>query len=102
MASSAFTPTKLASQTPSPWLALSLTTGLGPTRIKKLVEHFGSADRVLQASLTELEATGMQAVSAQAIATGKSIELAQQQCAKAAEVNATILALEDPGYPRRL
>jgi len=36
-------------------------------------------------SLTELEATGMRAVSAQSIATGKSLELAQQECANAAE-----------------
>src|SRR5580698_10266546 len=40
------------------WLALALTEGLGPSRIRKLVEHFGTADRILQASLTELEATG--------------------------------------------
>jgi len=54
------------------WLALSLTEGLGPTRIKKLIEHYGTAERVFHASLTELEATGMRAVSAQSIATGKS------------------------------
>ena len=64
------------------WLALSLTPGLGPSRIQKLIEHFGSAERVFQASLTELEATGIQAVSAQSIATGKSHELAQQECRK--------------------
>ncbi len=84
------------------WLALSLTAGLGPTRVKKLVEHFGSPDRVLSASLTELEATGMQAVSAQSIATGKSLELAQQECAKAAEVGARIVSLSDTEYPPRL
>ena len=64
------------------WLALALTPGLGPTRIKKLIEHYGTAERVFHASLTELEATGMRAVSAQSIATGKSVELAQQECEK--------------------
>ena len=58
------------------WLALALTEGLGPSRIRKLVEHFGSAERIFRASLTELEATGMRAVSAQALASGKSMELA--------------------------
>ncbi len=57
------------------WLALALTQGLGPTRIRKLIEHYGTAERVFQASLTELEATGMRAVSAQSLATGKSLEL---------------------------
>ena len=80
------------------WLALALTSGLGPTRIKKLIEHYGTADRVFQASLTELEATGMRAVSAQSLATGKSLELAQQECAKAVEARAKIDSLGDHEY----
>jgi DNA processing protein len=84
------------------WLALSLTQGLGPTRIRKLTEHFGSAESVFHASLTELEATGIQAVSAQSIATGKSLELAQLECAKALEAGAKIISLSDSEYPSRL
>jgi len=84
------------------WLALALTPGLGPTRIRKLIEHYGTAERVFQASLTELEATGMRAVSAQSIATGKSLELAQQECEKAVEARARIISLSDPEYPARL
>jgi DNA processing protein len=84
------------------WLALALTQGLGPTRVKKLIEHYGTAERVFQASLTEPEATGRRAVSAQSLATGKSLELAQQECAKAAEAGAKIISLSDPEYPPRL
>jgi len=84
------------------WLALALTPGLGPTRIRKLLEHFGSAERIFHASLTELEATGMQAVSAQSLATGKSLELAQDEIAKAAENAAKVLTLSDLAYPARL
>ena len=84
------------------WLALALTPGLGPTRIRKLIEHYGTAERVFQASLTELEAQGMRAVSAQSIATGKSLELAQQECEKAVEAGAKIISLSDPEYPSRL
>ena len=90
------------SQQASYWLALALTPGLGPTRVRKLIEHFGSPERVFHASLTELEATGMQAVSAQSLATGKSLELAQQECAKAADAGAKIISLGDPDYPTRL
>jgi len=84
------------------WLALALTPGLGPTRIKKLVEHFGTAEHVFQASLTELEATGMPAVSAQSLATGKSFEMAQEECGKAAGEGARIISISDPEYPSRL
>jgi len=84
------------------WLAISLTPGLGPTKARKLVEHFGSAEAVFHASLTELESTGMQAVSAQSIATGKSAELAREEIARAAAAGVTVVSLEDPCYPPRL
>ncbi len=84
------------------WLAISLTPGLGPTRARKLVEHFGSAEAVFHASLTELESVGIPAVSAQSIATGKSVELAREEISQAATIDATLLSLEDLFYPPRL
>jgi DNA processing protein len=102
MSNAAVTAPHLTSQSATYWLALALTPGLGPTRIKKLTELFGTAERIFQASLTELEATGMQAVSAQSLATGKSLELAQEECGKAAGIGARIISLVDPEYPVRL
>jgi DNA processing protein len=84
------------------WLAMSLTPGLGPTSIRKLVERFGSADAVLRASLTELEGVGIQAVSAQSLATGKSAELASEELAHARDGAITVLSMDDRLYPRRL
>jgi DNA processing protein len=52
--------------------------------------------------LTELESTGIQAVSAQSIATGKSAELAREEIAGAAAAGVTVLSVEDPCYPPRL
>lgn len=84
------------------WLALGLTPGLGPTRVRRLVEHFGNVAAIFRASLTELEATGMLAVSAQAIATGKSLELAQQERGRAASAGAQVVTLDDAQYPSQL
>src|SRR5207253_7674321 len=84
------------------WLALSLTPGLGPTRARKLAEHFGSSEAVFRASLTELESTGIQAVSAQSIATGKSGEMAREEIANAAAAAVTIVSIDDPCHPPRL
>ena len=84
------------------WVALSLTPGLGPTTSRKLVAHFGSAEAVLRASLTELEGAGIQAVSAQSLATGKSAELAREELARARDASITVLSMDDPLYPRRL
>lgn len=84
------------------WLAISLTPGLGPTKARKLVEHFGTPEAVFRASLTELESTGIQAVSAQSLATGKSAELAREEIARAAAADATVISMDDPSYPPRL
>jgi DNA processing protein len=84
------------------WLALALTPGLGATRARRLVEHLGSVEAVFRASLTELEATGLLAVSAQSLGTGKSLELAQEELAKATAAGVRLLSLDDPAYPARL
>lgn len=84
------------------WLGLSLTPGLGPSKVRKLVEHFTSPDAVFHASLTELEAAGIPAVSAQSLATGKSAELAREESARAADAGVTVLSMDDALYPRRL
>ena len=84
------------------WLALGLTPGLGPSRARRLVEHFGSVAAVFRASLTELEAKGLLAVSAQSLGTGKSLELAQEELAKTAAAGVVIVSLDDPAYPARL
>jgi hypothetical protein len=75
---------------------------LGPTKSRKLVEHFGGPEAVFRASLTELEATGIQAVSAQSPATGKSAELAREEMARASAEGASVISLDDPCYPPRL
>ncbi len=81
------------------WLAISLTLGLGPTKSRKLVERFGSPESVLRASLTELEGAGIQAVSAQSLATGKSAELAREEIARAAAAGVNLVTMDDPSYP---
>lgn len=84
------------------WLALTLTPGLGPTRAKRLVEFVGGVEAVFKATLTELEAAGLPAEAAQALATGRSIELAQDESAKAASAGIRCVTLDDAEYPARL
>ena len=92
----------VANERPSFWMALALTEGLGPTRARRLVEHFGSIESVFHASLTELEAAGIQAVSAQSLGTGKSLELAHEEAVKARANQVEIVAFDDACYPPRL
>jgi DNA processing protein len=84
------------------WLALALTPALGPTRIRKLIERFESAENVFQASLTELEATGLPAAAAQSIALGKSLQAGEEERVKAQSAGTQIVCIADELYPERL
>ena len=78
------------------WLALALTEGLGVGKARRLVEFFGSIEAVFRASLTELEASGIRAVSAQALGTGSAMELANDELAKAVAANVSVVVLRVP------
>src|SRR3954468_4535872 len=84
------------------WLALSLTPAMGPIRGHRLVQHLGAVERVFLSSLTELEAAGIPAVSAQSIALGKSYSAAEEEFMKARDAAAEIITFDDACYPVRL
>ena len=84
------------------WMALTLTPGMGPTRIWKAVDRLGAAERVFDASLTELEGLGIPARSAQFIFEGKARAAAEDELRRVAEVGGTVLTPADEAYPERL
>lgn len=84
------------------WLALSQTPGIGAGRGRKLVDRFGTIDRLFAASLTELEACGIPAAAAQGIALGKSLELASAEYDRIREMGASVVVLGDSEFPNRL
>ncbi len=84
------------------WLALGMTPGVGAGRGRKLIEFFGGVDALFGASLTELEAAGLPAAAAQSLALGKSLELAEEELLRLQKAGATLVALDDPAYPKRL
>jgi DNA processing protein len=84
------------------WVALTLTPGMGPTRIWKAMNRLGAAERLLEASLTELEGTGMPAQSVQFVFEGKAKAAAEDELKRVAEAGGSILTPEDEAYPERL
>ena len=93
---------KIAESPAEQWLALALTPGLGPGKARRLIEFFGSIERVFEATLTDLEAAGIQAASAQSLGTGRSLELAQDELARVAAADAKIVVFDDNTYPGQL
>jgi DNA processing protein len=84
------------------WMALTLTPGMGPTRIWKAMNRIGAAERIFEASLTELEGLGMPAQSAQFVFEGKARTAAEDEMKRVGEAGGTVLTPEDEAYPERL
>ena len=103
------------------WMALALTPEMGPTRIAKAMAKLGAdasrgagdilnetarayrgAERVFEASLTELEAAGMPAQAAQFVADGRARAAAEKEAQQVAAAGGFFLTREDEGYPGRL
>jgi DNA processing protein len=84
------------------WMAMTLTPGMGPTRIWKAMNRLGAAERVFEASLTELEGLGMPAQSAQFVFEGKARAMAEDEMRRTLEVGGSVLTPEDEAYPERL
>jgi DNA processing protein len=84
------------------WLALSLTPGMGPTRIWKAVDRLGAPERVFDASLTGLEGLGMPAKSAQFFFEGKARAAAADELRRVTEMGGRVVTPDDAAYPDRL
>ena len=83
-------------------LRLTMTPGLGPTLIGRLLERFGSAAAALEASETGLrEVRGIGEGKAVMIARGlrESERLADEELALADELGVSIIARGEEGYP---
>src|SRR5258708_34423196 len=84
------------------WMALMLTPGMGPTRIWKAMGRLGAAERLFEASLTELEGLGMPAAAARFCFEGKAGAAAGDEMKRTAEAGGVGLAPGGAGGPRRV
>ncbi len=88
------------------WLALHLVPGMGPVTCNKLVAHFGSPDKVLSASISELTAVcrlRRESVTALSDKGRQDLAvLAQEEVEQAVKKEITIIACDDPLYPSLL
>jgi DNA processing protein len=85
------------------YLTLLSAKGLGPRRIKMLLEHFGSALTILEADKQALsEVEGFGDVTIQAIAEAKKKDWAEKELERANNLNIQLVHFEDERYPRAL
>ena len=84
------------------WLALTLTPGLGPQRIKRAFQVKKQLDRVFSMALTELEGLGFPAEAAQFVFDGSALRAAKKEWTAVAEAGAEVLVYTDLDYPEQL
>jgi DNA processing protein len=95
-------PAKKIDETQLAWLALALSPGLGPKRILDAVQQLGSAARIFELRLTELEGLNFPAEAAQFVFDGKARAAAESESARANALGATIVSYGCKAYPERL
>ncbi len=82
------------------FLALNLIPGIGPARLRKLVEHFGTPEAVLRVKAAKLSAVnGIDTKLADAIAAWEDSVDLTGELRKISERNLTLLTEEDELYP---
>jgi DNA processing protein len=81
------------------WLALARVEGLGIRSAHKLLDYFGSAERVYHASLTELESCGLPARVAQALFRQAGLREAEGQLKTAQAAGYAVITYAEDAFP---
>lgn len=82
------------------YLALNLLPNVGPVRVKKLMEVFGSPEAILQAKASKIQQVdGFGRELAETIATWEDKVDLQRELRRVAELELTLLTQDSPNYP---
>jgi DNA processing protein len=82
------------------WIALNSVNGLGPVRIKRLLEQFGSPEELFKRSASEVRRTGIAPDECLTQLFAKELlEEAEAQAAAAEKKGIRIVTLSDAAYP---
>jgi DNA processing protein len=85
-----------------PWIGFNLVKGIGPARLKSLIEHFGSVDAAWKATPNELQQTNLGAKLIEAMQKTRSSDLLNQTWDYLKQKKIGVLTWQEPGYPRYL
>ena len=84
------------------WLAMTLSPGLGPRRIHEAVRQLGTAGRVFELGLTEIEGLRFPAAAAQFLFDGKARAAAEAEWGRMQAHGVELLTFGCGDYPERL
>jgi DNA processing protein len=84
------------------WIALNMTSGVGPRAAVKLLEHFGSAEAVFGASRAEIERVRLLPETVDSLIAREAHARAEAEVEQVRKLGGDILILDDGVYPSLL
>jgi DNA processing protein len=84
------------------WVGFNIVHGIGPTRLRALIDYFGDVERAWHASDGELTHAGLDRRSTKNLLKTRAERDLDQELAGIAAAGARVLTWESPAYPRLL
>lgn len=84
------------------WIGFNIVSGIGPARLKALLDHFGDLGRAWEASSSELRDAGLDRRSIENLFAARQKLSLDQEMAKVTRAGARVITWEDKEYPPRL
>jgi DNA processing protein len=84
------------------WIGFNLVTGIGPVRVRSLVQTFGSIEAAWQAAAEELRKAGLGEKLVQRLVEARSDLDLGNELARVQQLGLQVLPMDDPLYPARL
>jgi DNA processing protein len=81
------------------WISLNMTPGVGPRVATKLLEAFGSADAVFEASRRELESLRLRPETVESIIKREFHDVASREIERVRALGGDVLLLDDGSFP---
>jgi DNA processing protein len=84
------------------WVGFNIVRGIGPTRLRALLDHFGGVERAWRASPDELASAGLDRRSLENLLAARAKLDLKQELGRITDAGARVLTWDSPGYPRLL
>jgi len=81
------------------WLGFNLVSGIGPARFRRLLAHFGTAERAWRATTAELLAAGLDAKNVEGLAARRGRIDVAREMERVERAEATLVTLEVGTFP---
>ncbi|MEW5960441.1 MAG: DNA-processing protein DprA, partial [Chloroflexota bacterium] len=84
------------------WVGFSKVAGIGPTRLRLLLDYYGDIEAAWQANPGELRAIGLDRRSVESLARERSRVDLDAELDRLDRLNVTVLTWDSPAYPKPL